>query len=81
MRLEAGNILLHYADDGRGIAAESLPLIFDPFYTTRRGDGGSGLGLHIVFNLVHQTLRGQIRASSPPAAGLCFDIVIPNQDD
>ncbi|MES2684797.1 MAG: PAS domain-containing sensor histidine kinase [Pseudomonadota bacterium] len=77
--LNEGSLHIHYADDGRGIAAEALPLIFDPFYTTRRGDGGSGLGLHIVFNLVHQTLRGQIRASSPPAAGLCFDIVIPNE--
>ena len=73
----ADSVQIRYSDDGRGITAELLPLIFDPFYTTRRGDGGSGLGLHIVFNLVHQTLRGQICASSRPGAGLCFDLTLP----
>lgn len=68
-----------YYDDGRGLSSEALPLIFDPFYTTRRGDGGSGLGLHIVFNLVSQTLRGRILASSQLGCGLRFEIVIPTQ--
>lgn len=71
------SIELRFVDDGRGLAADVLPMIFDPFYTTRRGDGGSGLGLHIVFNLVHQTLQGQIKASSTLGAGLQFDISIP----
>lgn len=76
-RIEADSLHVNYTDDGLGIAPALLPRIFDPFYTTRRGDGGSGLGLHIVFNLVSQTLRGSIRASSVPGQGLCFDIVIP----
>lgn len=77
--VEDGELRLSYRDDGRGIAAEVLPLIFDPFYTTKRGDGGSGLGLHVVFNVVHQTLRGEIYASSTPGEGLRFDIRFPVQ--
>lgn len=72
---------ISYRDDGRGLSTETLPLIFDPFYTTRRGDGGSGLGLHIVFNLVSQTLRGRILASSQLGQGLRFEITIPIQQE
>jgi PAS domain S-box-containing protein len=61
-----------YSDDGRGIPEENLPRIFDPFFTTRRGQGGTGLGLHIVFNLVHQTLGGRITAASEPGRGTVF---------
>lgn len=65
---------LHFADDGRGISAENLPRIFDPFFTTRRGQGGTGLGLNIVFNLVHQTLGGNLDVESSPGQGTRFTI-------
>ena len=65
-----------FSDDGCGIAPEHLPQIFDPFFTTRRGQGGSGLGLHIVFNLVHQTLGGTITAASMPGHGTTFTLTL-----
>ncbi len=64
-------------DDGVGIAAEVLPRIFDPFFTTRRGSGGSGLGLHIVYNLVTQTFGGSIVVTSEPGEGACFTVRWP----
>jgi PAS domain S-box-containing protein len=75
--IEDGQIELIYADDGRGIPAELLGRIYDPFFTTRRGSGGSGLGLHIVYNLVTGTLRGQITVASEPDRGTCFIVRFP----
>ncbi len=69
-----------YRDDGRGIAAENLPHIFDPFFTTARGAGGSGLGLHIVYNLVTQQLGGRIVAHSAPGAGAEFVFTVADMD-
>jgi PAS domain S-box-containing protein len=81
MRIEVDrpgmDVRVRFRDNGRGIAAENLAKIFDPFFTTRRGQGGTGLGLHIVFNLVHQTLGGSIGADSAPGAGTCFTILLP----
>lgn len=74
---EDGGVFLSYADDGRGIAAEVLPKIFDPFFTTRRSAGGSGLGLHVVYNLVTQTLGGRITVESEPGRGTRFLIHLP----
>lgn len=73
----AGTVRLIYTDDGRGIPAENLPLVFEPFFTTRRGDGGSGLGLHIVHNLVAGVLKGTIAVTSDPGNGVVFTIVFP----
>ncbi|WP_431858151.1 ATP-binding protein [Azospirillum sp.] len=71
------HVVLDFADEGRGIAPDVLPKIFDPFYTTTRGTGGSGLGLHIVYNLVAGTLRGGITAASEPGQGTCFTLSFP----
>lgn len=71
------SVLLRYSDDGRGIAPEHLAHIFDPFYTTKRGQGGSGLGLHIIFNIITQGLGGSISCSSSPGRGVMFEIQIP----
>jgi len=57
---------LSVSDSGRGITAEVLPHVFEPFYTTRRGRGGTGLGLHLVYNLVTGVLGGQIKVHSTP---------------
>jgi len=70
-------LTLEYADDGRGIAPEHLSRIFDPFFTTKRGIGGSGLGLHIVYNLVTQLLGGTIQVASEPNRGARFIIQLP----
>lgn len=73
------HVLISVSDNGRGISAQHLKHIFEPFFTTRLGQGGSGLGLHICYNIVHTLLGGQIRASSTPGQGTRFDIELPLQ--
>ncbi|CAN2043758.1 hypothetical protein GMMP13_1120023 [Candidatus Magnetomoraceae bacterium gMMP-13] len=70
-------ILFKYQDNGKGIDPNNLNKIFDPFFTTKRGRGGSGLGMHIVYNLVTQTIGGSIECISTPGKGTCFIIQIP----
>ena len=70
---------LKVSDDGAGIKAELLPRIFDPFVTTKRGEGGSGLGLHIVFNLVNYRLKGRVEVSSIEGQGAEFCCLFPVQ--
>lgn len=72
-------IELRYRDNGRGIPPDHLSRIYDPFFTTKRGAGGSGLGLHIVYNLVAQLLGGTIEARSAPDQGTEFRIRFPAQ--
>lgn len=66
-----------FADDGRGIAPEHLGRIFDPFFTTARNRGNTGLGLHIVFNLVTGPLEGKIDVASRPGEGTRFTLIMP----
>ncbi len=73
------NLKFIYSDSGKGISDDSLSKIFDPFFTTKRGFGGSGLGLHIVYNLVVQTLSGSISCQSRIGEGTTFIIQIPYQ--
>jgi signal transduction histidine kinase/EAL domain-containing protein (putative c-di-GMP-specific phosphodiesterase class I) len=70
-------ILLTVTDNGKGMSKEIVKKIFDPFFTTKRGSGGSGLGLHIVYNLVHHKLHGKIECISEPDRGTIFNIFIP----
>lgn len=70
-------ILLRYKDDGGGISEKNLSKIFEPFFTTARNRGGTGLGLHIIYNLVTQNLQGQISVNSQPGQGTQFDIKLP----
>ena len=70
-------ILLHYRDNGCGIPAANLAHIFEPFYTTKLGKGGSGLGMYLVYNLVSNVLGGRIQVQSPPGEGTWVDITIP----
>ncbi|MEO5360929.1 MAG: HAMP domain-containing histidine kinase [Nitrospirota bacterium] len=70
-------IIVEYKDDGKGISEEDLKHIFDPFFTTKRGAGGMGLGLHIVFNTVTQTLGGRIECKSTLGKGTAFIINVP----
>ncbi|MGB3558561.1 MAG: AAA family ATPase [Geitlerinemataceae cyanobacterium] len=71
-------IVFEYSDDGQGIAKENFSKIFDPFFTTKRGQGGTGLGLHIVYNLVTQKLHGTIECESQVGMGTKFIIKLPN---
>ncbi len=70
-------ILFIYRDTGQGMTPEQVAKVFDPFYTTMRGRGGTGLGMSIVFNLVTQTLGGTIQCKSCPGKGVEFIMEIP----
>ena len=72
-----GNIEIEYSDDGIGIRKEIIQRIFDPFFTTSRSKGGSGLGLHIVYNIVTQMMRGSIQVRSEEGTGTAFFIRVP----
>lgn len=76
-RLDGDTARLRYSDDGRGIPMEDRGRVFDPFFTTKRGNGGSGLGLHVVYNTVIGTLRGQITVESGAPKGAIFVITFP----
>ena len=76
-RVEPDELLLEVADNGCGIAAELHARVFEPFFTTRRGLGGSGLGLHIVNQIVTRQLGGAITLESAPGKGTRFRIVAP----
>jgi len=64
-------------DNGHGISQENLSKVFDPFFTTKLGQGSSGLGLHIVYNLVTGLLGGEISVTSTQEEGTCFTIELP----
>ncbi len=78
-RLTPDQVLLMISDNGKGIPEPDLPKIFDPFFTSRLGQGGSGLGLHICYNLVSGPLHGTIKAASTPGQGTIFSITLPCQ--
>lgn len=73
---DSEGVTLCIHDNGRGIAPENLKRVFDPFFTTKLGQGGSGLGLHIVYNLVHGVLGGRVTVSSD-SAGTTFTLFLP----
>jgi PAS domain S-box-containing protein len=75
--LDADRIVVQVSDSGRGIQAQDLLHVFEPFFTTRLGQGGSGLGLHIVHNIVTGVLGGQIEARSLPGQGATFILNLP----
>jgi C4-dicarboxylate-specific signal transduction histidine kinase len=66
-----------YKDNGKGIPENLRKRIFDPFVTTKRGQGGSGLGMHLVYNLVTQGLNGSISINSTDEEGVEFQIIFP----
>jgi PAS domain S-box-containing protein len=68
---------IDYRDDGNGIAPELQRKVFDPFYTTKLGQGGSGLGMFIVHNLIHGPLKGDIRIDSEVGKGVVFTMSLP----
>ena len=72
-------VVMHYSDDGIGLLPEHLDSLFDAFFTTKRAKGGSGLGTHIIYNLVTQTLNGQIEAKSTTGQGLQYTIRFPRR--
>jgi len=74
---EGDMIEMQVVDNGKGIPPELLDKVFDPFVTTRRGQGGTGLGLNIVFNLVVKQFGGTISVTSTLGKGASFVLRIP----
>lgn len=66
-----------YSDDGNGIAPEIKDRVFNPFFTTKKGAGSTGLGLHIIHNIVTQVLGGTIQLESSPGHGCTFKLIFP----
>lgn len=74
---KAGLVCVEIRDTGRGIHPDDLRRVFEPFFTTRLGQGGSGLGLHIVHNLMTSVLGGNIDVQSQPGHGATFTLTLP----
>jgi signal transduction histidine kinase len=72
-----GSVTLDFRDDGVGMTSGTLHKIFDPFFTTKLGQGGSGLGMNIVYNIVTGVLRGTIRVEAEPGQGTCVTLDLP----
>jgi signal transduction histidine kinase len=72
-------VAFEYGDDGAGMDADTLAKLFDPFFTTKRGSGGSGLGGHILYNLVTGALGGSLRVESSPGKGLQYFLRFPRK--
>jgi C4-dicarboxylate-specific signal transduction histidine kinase len=75
--LDGGRLCVEYRDDGVGMTPEVASHIFDPFFTTKRGQGGTGLGLHIIYNIVTIQLGGEINCQTQPGQGTAFFIRYP----
>jgi len=76
-KLDGDHVLFDYSDDGIGMDTVTLGQLFDPFFTTKRGSGGSGLGAHILYNLVTGPLGGTIKVNSAPGMGLHYQLRFP----
>ncbi len=74
-----GRARIAYRDDGCGMDAGTLERILEPFFTTRRGTGGTGLGLTIIHNLVTHRLGGTMQMRSAPGAGLEIEFLLPGR--
>ncbi len=70
---------IRFQDDGIGISEHNLRHIFDPFFTTKMGQGGTGLGLSVSFNIITSLLGGQISVNSTLGVGTCFTLELPLQ--
>ncbi|MEM9925493.1 MAG: AAA family ATPase [Cyanobacteria bacterium P01_D01_bin.50] len=75
---DAEDIKIMYSDNGCGIPQDNLGKIFEPFFTTKRNEGGTGLGLHIVYNLITHKLQGSIDIDSSLGKGTKFTLTIPS---
>ena len=77
--LEDETVVFDYGDDGAGMDEDTLSKLFDPFFTTKRGNGGSGLGAHILYNLVTGALGGTLKVESSPGQGLRYHLRFPRR--
>ena len=72
-----GQVTLYFTDDGLGMTEDTRNRVFDPFFTTKLGHGGSGLGMNIVYNIVHDVLGGGIDVQSKLGHGTHITVFLP----
>ena len=70
-------VALHFSDDGIGMSEDTRNRVFDPFFTTKLGQGGSGLGMNIVYNIVRKVMGGRIEIASSIGAGTHITVILP----
>jgi PAS domain S-box-containing protein len=75
--LDDATVELTFKDNGAGMAEDVLRHVFDPFFTTKMGQGGTGLGMNIVYNIVTGVLGGRISIDSAPGAGTAVRMLLP----
>jgi signal transduction histidine kinase len=75
--VEDGQVEIIFRDDGAGMTEEVLRHVFDPFFTTKMGNGGTGLGMNIVYNIVTGVMGGRIAIESAPGEGTTVRISLP----
>ena len=71
------NVEILFSDDGCGMSLDVRRRAFDPFFTTRRDQGGTGLGLHIVYSIVTNCLGGRLNLNSEPGKGTMIKLILP----
>ncbi len=75
--MEGGQIEIVFRDDGIGMSEEVQRKVFDPFFTTKMGNGGTGLGMNIVYNIVTGVMGGRIAIESAPGEGTKVRVILP----
>lgn len=75
--LDEDSVEIAFSDDGIGILPQNQTRVFDPFFTTKLGQGGSGLGMNIVYNIVTGIMGGKIELASSPQTGTTFTLTLP----
>ncbi|WP_179079006.1 ATP-binding protein [Shewanella sp. UCD-KL12] len=75
--LTDSELIIDYTDDGKGMSSENVKKVYEPFFTTKMGSGGSGLGMHVVYNIITQRFKGKIHCKSTLGEGVSYHIIIP----
>jgi signal transduction histidine kinase len=76
-RADGDKVVIDYRDNGKGMSEAVKRRVFEPFFTTKRGTGGSGLGMHIVYNLTTQLLGGEVSCESDEGKGVHVQLRVP----
>ena len=77
--IENESLVIVYKDNGKGIPEENIKKVFEPFFTTHM-QAGTGLGMHITYNLISQKLGGEIEIASKLGEGVTFTVTIPMEN-
>lgn len=77
IKVDEKQLYITYSDNGCGMTKESLKSLYDPYFTTKKDSGGTGMGTHLIYNIVTKTLEGKIECQSSLNSGTTYEITIP----